>query len=106
MKLNKITRKRKDVNDMEVEAPETMKPRFDLEGDDLPAIDDWDVGEKYMVVMEVEMISMRKGSEWGETDNKTRATFRIHQVGEYEEKKKSNTVSNEEYAEAMNQARS
>lgn len=64
-------------------------PRITLMGRDLPDMEDWDVGKKYLVVAELEMIGIRKGSEYefdsDSDDNKTRGTFKIHQIGTAEE---------------------
>lgn len=60
-------------------------PTISFTEEDLPEIKDWKVGDKYFLVMEVEQISLRQGSEWqGEEDDKakeTRATFKILSVG-------------------------
>lgn len=59
-------------------------PTFSLDSEDLPAVKDWKVGQKYMLEMEVEEISMRQGSEWQGADNKDKkvhATFKIMKVG-------------------------
>lgn len=64
-------------------------PTFQLDDEDLPEIKDWKVGEKYLLVMEVEQMSMRQGKEWqgaDDKDKKVHATFKIMKVGVKEEK--------------------
>lgn len=61
-------------------------PTFDLDSEDLPELENWKVGEKYVLVMEVEQMSMRQGKDWqGATDEKNdkkvRATFKVLKVG-------------------------
>lgn len=63
-------------------------PRITLKGEDLPEMEDWQVGQKYMVTMEVEMVAIRKGQEYEfepSDDKSTSGTFAIHAVGEAEE---------------------
>lgn len=99
LKLNKV--KGEMRRDFESADPKKMKkilPRVTIKGDDLPEIEDWKVGEKYMVVMEVEMVAMRKGKEYEfepSDDKSTTGTFAIHALGEYEEKEED---SETEYA--------
>lgn len=60
-------------------------PTFSLDSEDLPELKDFKVGEKKVLVMEVEQMSMRQGKEWqGENnkdDKKVHATFKILRVG-------------------------
>lgn len=102
--MRKIKRTRKDFQTgMEVPAPD-MRPRIQFTGADLPEMEDWDLGEKYTLMIEVEMVEMRKGSEWNEKDKETHGTFRVNAVGT-NKKKKGNLMDDEEYADAMDQAR-
>ena len=86
-KLNKvIPETQKSFNEMR---KAKIYPTFQLDDEDLPELKDWKVGEKYTVIMEVEQLSMRQGSEWqgaDTKDKKTYATFKILRVGVEEEK--------------------
>ncbi len=104
MKMRQIKRTRKDNNGMDIDMPES-KPRIEFTGQDLPEMGDWDLGKKYTLTVEVEMTSVRKGSEWNDKDKETRGTFKVTAVGVGEAKTKKNTVDNEEYAGMMDQAR-
>ena len=64
-------------------------PTFTIDDEDLPELKNWKIGEKYVLVMEVEEMAMRAGKEWqGSMDNdkKTHATFKILKVGVKDEK--------------------
>ena len=77
-------------------------PTFQLDDEDLPEIKDWKVGEKYMLCMEVEQLSMRQGNEWQGADSKDKkvhATFKIISVGVEETEE---MPYEEEYAQRMN----
>jgi len=91
-------------NGVVVDMPQS-KPRVEFSGQDLPEMEKWDVGDKYTLTIEVEMTSIRKGSEWNDKDKETRGTFKVNAVGVGEGKKKSNLVDNDEYAEMMDEAR-
>lgn len=59
-------------------------PTFSIDDEDLPDIKDWEVGEKYVIVMEVEQLSKRQGQEWQGDNNKDKrvhATFKITKIG-------------------------
>ncbi len=59
-------------------------PTFSIDDEDLPALKDFKVGEKKVLEIEVEQMSMRQGAEWqGSTsgDKKIHATFKILKVG-------------------------
>jgi hypothetical protein len=61
-------------------------PTFELDNEDLPDLKDFKVGEKRVLVLEVEQMSMRQGKEWQgegdkENDKKIKATFKILKVG-------------------------
>lgn len=75
-------------------------PTFQLDDEDLPEIKDWKVGDKYMLIMEVEQLSMRQGNEWqgAEKDKKVHATFKIISVGVEETEE---MPYEEEYAQRM-----
>lgn len=66
-----------------VEAKVKVYPTFRLGDDDLPELKDWEVGKKYVLVMEVEMKSKQQGNEWNDssTDKQIRASFKITNVG-------------------------
>lgn len=73
-------------------------PRITILENDLPAMDNWEIGKKYKLAVEVEFVAYRKGSEYDfeeGSDKKNRGTFKIHAVGELEEKKET---FEEEYA--------
>ena len=80
-KLNKVIPEKqqsfKEMNKVKI------YPTFQLDDEDLPEIADWKVGGKYTLVMEVEQISMRQGSEWqgDNKDNKIKASFKVLKVG-------------------------
>lgn len=76
-------------------------PTFQLTEDDLPDIKDWEVGKKYLLVMEVEEIAMREGSEWQgaeDKEHKMHATFKITKVGAEEPE---GLTYSEEFAQRM-----
>lgn len=58
-------------------------PTFRLGDDDLPMLDEMEVGKKYQLVMEVEVMSKSQGSEWNqnEKDKSIRGTFKVLKVG-------------------------
>ncbi len=58
-----------------------MLPSFSLTEKELPEIKDWNVGHKYTLVVEVEMVSSSK-DEYGKSPLTSR--FKIHKVGEKE----------------------
>jgi hypothetical protein len=53
-------------------------PSFSMTEKDLPEIKDWQVGKKYKLQIEVEMVSSSK-NEYGKTGLEAR--FKIHKVG-------------------------
>jgi hypothetical protein len=68
----------------EMSKPVKIYPTFNLDSEDLPELADWKVGQKYMLEMQVEQMSMRQGKEWqgsSNDDKKVHATFKIMKVG-------------------------
>lgn len=89
LKLNKVKGEERNVYMGEGKSKKKrILPRITLKGQDLPEMKGWKVGDKYMVVMEVEMVAMKQGQEYEfepSDDKSTTGTFAIHAVGEYEE---------------------
>lgn len=58
-------------------------PTVRLTDEDFPEIKDLKVGEKVTLCVEVEVIAIRQGDEWNQTnpDKKMQATFKIKSVG-------------------------
>lgn len=80
-----------------VKKQKKILPRITLMGKDIPEMENWDVGKKYTIALEVEMVGIRKGSEYefeSSDDNKTRGTFKIHAAGEVD----NDESSEENYA--------
>lgn len=102
--MRKIKRTMQQPNGITVDMPES-RPRIEFSGQDLPEMDSWDVGDKYVLTIEVEMTSFRKGSEWNDKDKETRGTFKVNAVGVGKPEKKTGLVDNDEYAEMMDEAR-
>ena len=61
--------------------PVRMLPSFSLTEKDLPEMKDWQVGKKYKLQMEVEMVASSK-NEYGNSQMSGR--FKIHKIGEKE----------------------
>jgi len=67
--------------------PEAKKvkvyPTFRLGDDDLPELKKMEVGKKYTLEIEVEVMSKSQGSEWNQNDKdkSIRATFKALKVG-------------------------
>lgn len=57
-------------------------PSFSMDEEDLPEIKSWQIGKKYVIQMEVEMVSASK-NEFGR--KKMDARFNIHKIGVEEE---------------------
>lgn len=65
-------------------------PRFTVLEDDLPEMDEWEIGKKYKIEVEVEFVAHKKGSEYDfEEDKKNRGTFKIHRLGVLKEKEET-----------------
>lgn len=65
------------------EKPHKETPTLRLNSDDLAEIKKWDVGNKYTLTLEVEMVSLSKGNEYEIVDRpstQTRATFKVKSV--------------------------
>jgi len=65
-----------------------LRPTFHVDGKTLPAIKDWEVGEKYMIVLaEAELVTLVKDKEFKEFGEKDafNATFRVGKVHEIDE---------------------
>lgn len=58
-------------------------PKISFHGVELPEIEDWEIGKKYRLVVEAELVAVRKGSEYEfeDEDKRTKGTFKVHQVG-------------------------
>ncbi len=58
-------------------------PTFRLGDDDLPELKNMEVGKKYTLTIEVEVMSKSQGNEWNqnEKDKSIRATFKALKVG-------------------------
>lgn len=81
---------------------EKVLPRFTVLEDDLPEMDDWEIGKKYKLEIEVEFVAHKKGSEYDfETDKKNRGTFKIHALGVAKEKEET---FEQEYARRRSKA--
>lgn len=97
------------LNNFPTDKQVKILPTFSLTDADLPDIKDWKVGDKYTLVMEVEQISMRQGSEWqgaSDKDKKVHATFKILEVGvEEEETDDSSDGYEAEYASRMSKTK-
>lgn len=103
MKVPKMTTipSSKKVVDDEVTKSESGKvertidprPEFSVNADEFPSIKGWAVGEKYMVIMEVEQVSSSIG-EWGDDKGKHTARFKVNKIGSHDE-------GNTDYPKAM-----
>lgn len=60
-------------------------PTFRIGNDDLPEIKDMEVGKKYTLVIEVEVMSKVQGSEWNQNDTtkakEINSTLKVLKVG-------------------------
>lgn len=72
----KDTKKKKDVEAVDIA---DMKPIVYLSKKDLPAIQKWDVGNKYKLVMEVEMTSKNE-SQHRDGEERLTANFEVLSV--------------------------
>ena len=74
-----------DTNEMcKMDKKTKIYPTFQLDSEDLPELKDFKVGDKMTLVLDVEQLSMRQGSEWQGADTKDKkihATFKIINVG-------------------------
>ena len=79
-------------------------PTFRLGTDDLPDLKEMEVGKKYTLVMEVEVMSKMQGDEWNQNSDKNkeiRSSLKVLKVGCDMPKKKATTSGKEfemEYA--------
>lgn len=69
------------------------RPTFEVTEDMIPQITEWKVGEKYMLMVEVEQTSV-KVKEYGPDKGKVCANFKITKIGAHDE-----NAEMEEYAE-------
>lgn len=60
--------------------PAKMRPEFTLSEKDLPAIKDWEVGKRYSIEVNVEMVNHSKGDMWDSDGKEHSARFRIMSV--------------------------
>lgn len=70
------------VEGMDYPSKPDFRPSFSLSEKDLPEIKDWKIGQKYMLEMEVEMVSASK-NEYGRSLHQSR--FKIIKIGTEEE---------------------
>jgi len=63
-------------------------PTFRLGDDDLMELKDMEVGKKYKLTIEVEVMAKSQGSEWDQNDNKKeiKGTLKVMKVGLHKEK--------------------
>ena len=61
-------------------AYEKPKPTFSVDEKDLPQIKKWDVGKKYKLQIEVEMVSHSKGDAYGLGEDKKKHEARLRIV--------------------------
>ena len=101
-KLNKVVPEKMDSMSIADSKKVRIYPTFTIDEIDLPEIKDWEVGGKYNLIMQVEQLSMRKGSDWqGSTnpeDKKMHATFKIVAIGVEEP---DDVPYGQEYAQRM-----
>lgn len=81
-----------EPNDVEVSEPYNSVPNFYINAEQMPEIEDWQVGEKYQIVMEVE----QKSKEINE--NNTSARFDIVAY-RYLPKKSIDEMTDDEFGE-------
>lgn len=60
-------------------------PRLSLSEKMLPAIKDWNIGKKYTIELEVEMVSQRKGEEYDSAPGKVNGEFKVLSASDKEE---------------------
>lgn len=89
-KLNKIKGEERKMYVGEGKPMKTKRilPRITLKGEDLPEMKAWKVGEKYMIVIEAEMVALKQGQEYEfepSDDKSTTGTFALHGVGVLDE---------------------
>lgn len=79
-KMNKVIPE--TYNDMPMKKVK-IYPTFRLGDDDLPELKTMEVGKKYKIEMEVEVMSKSQGNEWNqnEKDKSIRGTFKVLKVG-------------------------
>lgn len=100
-KMNKVIPE--TYNDMPMKKVKVY-PTFRLGDDDLPDLKTMEVGKKYKIEMEVEVMSKSQGNEWNqnEKDKSIRASFKVLKVGcdmdaDEKGKKKMPTMSGKEF---------
>lgn len=84
---------------MKEEMKTKIYPTFQIDDEDLPELANWKIGDKKMLVLEVEEMGFRGGKEWqgsSQDSKKITATFKILKVG----------VKKEEFAEEYARKRS
>lgn len=67
---------------MEANKPEEEKARLHLEVEQLPEIEKWEVGEKYKVLVEMQMVSKREALEMDDSESESEmcAEFMINKI--------------------------
>lgn len=101
-KMNKVIPEERGGLMSEDKKKVKIYPTFEVDNEDLPELEDCEVGGKYTVVLEVENIGMRKGKDWQGQDDKeskmTRATFKITAIGLKEPEEEKEEDYETEYA--------
>lgn len=96
-KMNKVIPE--TYNDMPMKKVKVY-PTFRLGDDDLPDLKTMEVGKKYKIEMEVEVMSKSQGNEWNqnEKDKSIRASFKVLKVGcDMDKDEKKATTSGKDF---------
>lgn len=102
IKMNKVIPEERGGLMSEDKKKVKIYPTFEVDNEDLPELEECEVGEKYTVVLEVETLGLRKGKDWQGQDEKeskmTRATFKILKIGLKEQEEEKEDDYETEYA--------
>ena len=66
------------MNGIEMPMSEHMLPEFTIRSNDLPEVVKWEVGDKYYVVMKIEMVGKRSRKEGNQTFME--GDFKMHSI--------------------------
>lgn len=79
--------------DYSAEKKMKIYPTFRLGDDDLSDLKEMEVGKKYKLMIEVEVMAKSQGSEWNQSDKKKEinATLKVMKVGLHKEKESFET---------------
>lgn len=66
------------MNGIEMPMSEHMLPQFTLRSNDLPEVAKWEVGDKYYVVMKIEMVGKQSHKEGNMTSME--GDFKMHSI--------------------------